>query len=254
MRKTLVNDVFRNGLKELRCKLKALTLPEVLIAIGIIGIVAAMVLPMFTRNYRYYVLQQQFKHAYALVDVSVMATQIDMGEYVECFYTPTLQRDHCSYFFSELMKQLQTSTICETDAIGLCLDSSFRGGEEAYAETQGGSDYYAAKEYFNNSCSGLSTDAFNERAAVYVADSGFIVVPYITKEGTLHSPLLMLDANGQKGPNKWGYDIMVFEFGKINEKDSTFIMMPSQKCHPLDKGGVYTTTFVERLYGPITNY
>ena len=252
MSKHIINKAFSIGGGGFRRK--AFSLAEVLIAVVIIGIVAAMVLPMITRNYRYYVLQQQFKHAFALLDVTVMSAQIEMGEYVECFYQPTLQRDHCSYFFEELMKQLQTTTICKTNAIGLCLDESFRGGEEVYAETQGGKDYYAAMEYFNSSCSGLATDAFNERAAVYVADSGFIVVPYITKTGNQHSPLIMLDANGQKGPNKWGHDIMVFEFAKLKEKDSVFLLIPSTKCHPLDKGGVYTTTFVERLYGPITDY
>lgn len=232
----------------------AVTLAEMLVVIGVVGIIAAMSLPMLTRNYKYYVIQQQFKKAYSVLEVSTMFTQLDMGEYVECYYTPTLEKTHCSYFFQELMKQLKTTTICETNAKGLCLDETFRGGEYVYAETQGGNDYNAAKDAFIASCSGFTSEAFEEKAAVYVADSGFIVVPYVTGEGNSHYPILMLDANGLKGPNKWGYDILVFEFGKRDENDSVFTIMPSTKCHPLDKGGVYTTNFVEYLYGPTINY
>ena len=49
---------------------KAFTLAEVLITLGIVGIVAALTIPMLAKNYQFYIRQQQFKKAYAALNIA----------------------------------------------------------------------------------------------------------------------------------------------------------------------------------------
>lgn len=49
----------------MKLKYNAFTLAEVLITLGIIGIVAAMTLPAIIQNYQKMVLKSQFKKAYS---------------------------------------------------------------------------------------------------------------------------------------------------------------------------------------------
>ena len=88
----------------------AFTLAEVLVTLGIIGIVAAMTLPMLAKNYQFYVRQQQFKKAYAALDIAVQKTQIDLGEGVKCYYGADAvvsgQRRDCNYFYFHLENKL----------------------------------------------------------------------------------------------------------------------------------------------------
>ena len=93
----------------------AFTLAEVLVTLGVIGIVAAMTLPMLAKNYQFYVRQQQFKKAYAELSIAVQKTQIDMGEGVKCYYryenhAAKVQGQHkehnrtdCDFFYNELL-------------------------------------------------------------------------------------------------------------------------------------------------------
>ena len=65
-------------------KLQAFTLSEVLITLGIIGVVAAMTLPALVSKYRTFVLQQQFRKFYSILQTAVQKVQFDMGENVRC--------------------------------------------------------------------------------------------------------------------------------------------------------------------------
>jgi len=230
----------------------AFTLAEVLVTLGIIGIVAAMTLPMLAKNYQFYVRQQQFKKAYAAMSIAVQKTQIDMGESVRCYYdamnkgTPARNRADCKWFYSELVKNLQLSKTCKNKArAGKCLPKNgWRGGEIVYAERQGGEDKDAAIEYFNSQCNGFNTDYIDNKSAVYVVNSGFLFLPYGSS-----FPTFLVDVNGHGGPNKWGHDIFSFKFMKLDSHESVFKMLPSNMCQALEEGGYYTTDFFNYLYG-----
>ena len=60
---------------------------------------------------------------------------------------------------------------------------------------------------------------------------------------------MLIDVNGLKGPNKWGHDVFVLAFNKRNPKESVFYLKAHNGCMVLDEGGIYTTTFVDWLYG-----
>ena len=233
----------------------AFTLAEILVTLGVIGIVVAMTLPMLARNYQFYIRQQQFKKAYAALEIAVQKTQIDMGEGVRCFWLNNSWEDgnwyDCDYFFSELAKNFKLIQICERNAFNKgCIPKDFRGGDIVYAQTQGGDDLDAAKGTYNYSCGGFSDEYIRNNNLAYVTNSGFTIIQYpVNSRKEIWSPTFLLDINAHKGPNKWGHDIFVFMLQKKNKRDSIFRLNPTDKCHALDFGGYYTKHFFEYLYG-----
>lgn len=61
------------------------TLAEVLITLGIIGVVAAMTIPTLVGNYKYMVLQTQFKKAYSDLNQASKLFQVHNGISVSDF-------------------------------------------------------------------------------------------------------------------------------------------------------------------------
>jgi len=238
----------------------AFTLAEVLVTLGIIGIVAAMTLPMLAKNYQFYVRQQQFKKAYAELSIASQKTQIDMGEGVKCFYEYTgydMQtlngRDirDCNFFFVEFLKNLNIVKYCEKNAIkGKCISPDLRGAEKVFAEMHDPKDKESNEIHYLETCPGASSTTVTKYTSAYVTNSGYTIVPrYILSSGVNPTPLFLIDINAHKGPNKWGHDMFLFQFLKQKKYDSVFNLVPSQACHPLDVGGYYTKDFFNYLYG-----
>lgn len=70
----------------------AFTLAEVLITLGIIGVVAAMTMPVLISNYRESVIKNQFKKAYSLVAQSLVQIEANNGYPLECYVWPSFPR------------------------------------------------------------------------------------------------------------------------------------------------------------------
>ena len=99
----------------------------------------------------------------------------------------------CSSFFSKLIKNLQVQKICNNNALsGGCVP--------VYDYTP------------NGGCSGFSKNSIENTDKAIVLSNGQIIIPYTLSDTTY--PLYLIDINGQKGPNKWGYD--VFPMMSIN--------------------------------------
>ena len=238
-------------------KKPAFTLAEVLVTLGIIGIVAAMTLPMLAKNYQFFIRQQQFKKAYAALSAAVQKTQIDMGEGVECIIITDKWNEHirdCDLFYDELTKNLEVAKICRGNAYEKkCFAPEMRNGTDVYVEVQGGEDKDAAKQEYSSACGGFGKQKLNQ-TPVYVYRAGFTLIPYYTYSAAPVGRLtttnrFIIDINAQQGPNKWGHDMFLFVFEKQKKYDSVFTIKPSSTCHALDFGGYYTKHFFEYLYG-----
>jgi len=231
-------------------KKPAFTLAEILVTLGVIGIISAMTLPMLAKNYNFYIRQQQFKKAYAALEIAVQKTQIDMGEGVRCFYLNNSWIEDnmkgCSYFYSELTKNLQLLKVCEGNALrDGCIPKNIRGLEEVYKDSTGESLPSAQV----SGCHGFLQNQIYNSATAYVFNS-FVVIPYYGHSNEFRQmAVFLIDINSHKGPNKWGHDIFLLQFDKKKETDSVFKIEPCIRCHPIDKGGYYTKTFIEYLYG-----
>ncbi len=169
-------------------KKAAFTLAEVLITLGIIGIVAAMTMPSLISNYRHKVLETQFKKAYSVI--SRLGSMI-ISEYGDCSYSQT--EDIKEFILSNLIKADQTSssdkytnffTYTKNKAsVGIhfnCLDNVS----------------------WTNSKSGSTPDGMQFALCSHNSGIGTIVA---------------VDTNGAgKRPNAFGHDIFFFHFNTGN--------------------------------------
>ena len=216
---------------------KGFTLAEVLITLGIIGIVAALTIPTISKNIQQAVLKNQFKKFYSTFWQAVIGIQTKEGRPINCYYwtnesnpytgkcTVSCERDEygkcisnavcaetgqslpqdfngntqqCPDFYEELfLRTLKTIKICKDHAYDQgCIPKDFKGANIVQSEQ------HPDNEYDPN---GVFSDAVvKNKYPVYVLNDSTYIVQ------VNNAPLYLIDINGQKGPNKWGYDIFTF--------------------------------------------
>lgn len=175
---------------------KAFTLAEVLITLGIIGVVAALTMPSLMANYKKSVAKNQFKKTYSTLTNAFNQTVQDLGESVDCS-NQSYTSEACKELWNEFVKNLNVVKYCETDAYaqGCVPDYS----SENFPRTQG--------------CGGFSAPQIKEQQPAAVLADGSIIFPYGWQK-TLY-PAIGFDINGFKKPNVGGQD--VFSLGISNK-------------------------------------
>ncbi len=243
----------------------AFTLAEVLITLGIIGVVAAITMPTIMANVQKTILKNQFKSAYSKFSQAVMQTQSRMGYPVECSYWingqyaceekcnnrneygtctsyscadgSALSADHngpisqCTEFYDELFnKTLKVVKYCEKNALANgCLTDAYRGQDKAKIE-QNPEATPDPDHYFSDS-------NIKNKFASWVLSDGIVLIRYSSV------PTFAIDINGHKGPNKWGYDI--FEFKTLGDYNGI------KKVGGRDfaeEGGTTTGTMIKEMF------
>lgn len=189
---------------------KAFTLAEVLITLGIIGVVAAMTMPTLIQNHQKRSLEVQTQKFYSMLSQAVrhyMAdegvddlrnTQMTMVPYYNGVSPQTqiveAQRDFITKYL-KVVKECEQGTICFA---------------ENYKANNGGK--ILASRFPNDK-------GTNERE--YVLSNGSIIRTNVSSNSCIS---LMVDVNGKKGPNRVGYDLWgmaVFYDGIVDEALST---------------------------------
>ena len=175
---------------------RAFTLAEVLITLGIIGVVAALTMPSLMANYKKSVAKNQFKKTYSTLTNAFNQTVQDLGESVDCS-DESYTSEACKELWNEFVKNLNVVKYCETDAYaqGCVPDYS----SENFPRTQG--------------CGGFSAPQIKEQQPAAVLADGSIIFPYGWQK-TLY-PGIGFDINGFKKPNVGGQD--VFSLGISNK-------------------------------------
>ena len=78
---------------------------------------------------------------------------------------------------------------------------------------------------------------------VYAANDGTL---FMFNAYTVPALTIIIDVNGQKGPNRWGYD--VFFMGLSNHNDyndpSPKILLTDEFCSIIEKGGRFARTIL----------
>jgi len=173
-------------------KKKAFTMAEVLITLGIIGVVAALTMPALIAKYREQALRTQFKKAYSAFSQALQKTALidyDGGDAGCQYYDDyTWQVSNCAEFYQKFTQNMKVIKTCKGN-VNECIP------EYSY-------------ELIGNTCSGYSP-ANVQNATVYVLQDGMIMIPY---GGGYSDPRFLVDTNGKKGPNKPGWDLFDFEF------------------------------------------
>lgn len=183
-------------------KINSFTLAEVLITLGVIGIVAAMTLPQLIRNYQHKVLETQFKKSVSVISQVVLQTKNELGI--------DKLAEYCS--------QLKNGTY--PNASG-CYLSFFNNLSALSKKTHRYTDYvikryndkiltYNGKQQITYSAlAGIGAGVFYTKL---MPDGSFINMYII--EAHMY---IATDTNGKKGPNRLGHDIFIFTLDKNND-------------------------------------
>lgn len=166
----------------------AFTLAEVLITLGIIGIVAAITIPQLINNYKAKRLRTQFLKSYSTIQQAFKEMEADDVSTDPTTYN-TLE------YYKTFMNYLQAPMVC---GIG--------DNKCVYMRDSSSKDYKSYKTYDGKT-----------NASMILFDDGQIVL----QDGTLllfenYAPrmrvFVSVDLNGYNNkPNRWGYDLFTFQ-------------------------------------------
>lgn len=173
---------------------KAFTLAEVLITLGIIGVVAAITLPSVINNTKNKELYAQLQKAYSVLQNAINRMNYDNGELA-------IPSNYSSGDFrKKLMPYLNISKDC-----GLADCEDKYGSDENGNLAFNYSDHYKT---YNNAVK--MNNALLDDGQVILTDNMFIMIE------CSGMPALVLyvtvDVNGyNKKPNRWGHDLFTFQ-------------------------------------------
>ena len=166
----------------------AFTLAEVLITLGVIGIVAAMTMPMLIKNYQKKQTVVQLKKAYSELSQALNIAQKDLGMIEDWdfknFPTPA---NRAQYFYDNVLKpNLKIAKYCTPSSNDCWADDSFT--------------------LIGNRYSNLTNGVAGHNS--FITASGYSVYYWISGSG--FSGWFFVDLNGNKKPNILGKDIFTF--------------------------------------------
>ena len=171
------DTVFSRFTSHFSRKRVAFTLAEVLITLGIIGIIAALTLPSLIVNYQKKQTVQQLKTAYSLLSQAVEQSISENGEIDDWDYTLNTSAFNETYIlpYLKIVKKCDGGKCIKTD--------NFNG-------------YYE-----------LTGNKYTRISGSYVLANGMILMADYPERGFL---VYMIDLNGNKKPNIMGKDIFAF--------------------------------------------
>ena len=185
----------------------AFTLAEVLITLGIVGVVAAITMPTLINKYRVKVLENQFKKANSVLQQALKKSVYEIGySDVSDLNIPGRQVTPANY--AELKSNV--------DKLNEVWIKQFVGAKKV------SQSYLENKE--NISCYGILGGRAANRAGClfiagadgsYILPDGMLVSKLVAQNGGANHPgqiRFVFDINGPyKGPNRWGHDIFMYD-------------------------------------------
>lgn len=212
-------------------KLKAFTLAEVLITLGIIGIVSVMTMPTLINNTKNKQLETALNKSYsALAQVTQQVILLDYGG-----QTPV--NDSTSNFSTMVNFFQKYYTNAER-----CNGQTAINGCPLYTN---GFDFMRNnyKSYNGKTSNSIGNDALSN-----TVDNTTIYFDYATEVETIYGQInIAIDVNSwQKKPNKWGHDIFMFY---INKNGKLLPMGDENSKWPADEFCSLTSTSPFNGYG-----
>lgn len=175
----------------------AFTLAEVLITLGIIGIIAAMTIPQLIQNYEKHVIEVQLKKTYSDLENMIKRAEADNESYEYWDFTN-------NNWYEKYFKPYLKATPCKGKDLKHCFlqyqNSDLRVFKKANGElVDGGEGHWAV-------------------AQKYMLPDGraFLIEPIYDTSFDRYWQFVyfVVDVNGSKGPCKMGWD--VFQFTLFN--------------------------------------
>ena len=174
-------------------KKSAFTLAETLITIGIIGVVAAITLPQLTAKYQQIAFSTAFKKEYNVLNNAINYLNLNDG-LRECYFS--LARGDSGWYYNAVTSNcptLKQSLISKLNLQPIENDVSYTDKEQV--SSNGGVVINNSANYY---VSNMKAYSLPDGAVVMFRNSS-------TSVGYTYV-IFVIDVNGKKGPNKWGYD------------------------------------------------
>ena len=186
------DKVFSRFTPHFLLKKAAFTLAEVLITLGIIGVVAAMTIPSLIQNYQEKVLANQFKKSYSMFSQVLNQVLVDNDMSVpSCYYNQhqtSYDFSACNEVSAAVLKKLNVVKTCEKKSYENGCIPKYSGLRQSYLQ-------------------GFTQDWILNHSKSYVLVDGTIILEY---GDDAFPAIFAIDINGKKAPNKWGYDLFSF--------------------------------------------
>ena len=184
---------------------KGYTLAEVLITLGVIGVVAAVTLPTLIQNHQKQQTVSKLKKAYTVLSQAYKMSTIDNGDFENWdLENYTNSNDFVEKFFKPYLKTIKT---CNTP--NECNYTKNIYGRKC------GSSYCSVWGCLEGKC--VSKWYKNGITSLVLSDGTYIFFETIDSYGnpvTTSYRSVYIDTNGPKGPNTYGKDFFSFEINK----------------------------------------
>ena len=171
------------------------TLAEVLITLGIIGVVAALVIPGVINNFKCLELKTRFKKADSIIQQAMKMTFMEVG--IE-------QYKEIQSFHSNDMETMEHRYA----HINEIWSAQFKNAKKMKWEGNNWTGYQqhaGCKDFFGNPAGSLYTSCGNHIG--YLLPDG-LFIEEVTYNSLYHTDEIFFDTNGPfKGPNAFGYDL-----------------------------------------------
>ena len=208
-------------------KLSAFTLAEVLITLGIIGVVAAITIPTLLSKYQMKVFETAFKKQYSVLQNAINYS-VQVEGISECYiyfeadsgrYTDI--NSDCNTFRKSLISLLQLQPYDKQHDT----EYKFKSRDEVLAE--GGKTVNEHCNYDNS---------VNSQVSYFTKDGAILIFSNVSNTA---NPIITIDVNGKKGPNKWGYDVFFMTLSNHNQNNpqDQKILLTDEFCSLTEKGG-----------------
>ena len=194
---------FRGGGHPETSLLRGFTMAEVLITLGLIGIVAAMTIPQLIKNYQIKVLQTEFKKAYADLNTASKMFQVHNGTTISDYAVNAGSMAALNLFKKEFNAVLKKND----NRYNTVDDEGVTVGARPYKDKDGkwhGWGLLANKN--SNSVSYCDTTQF------FFDGIGRTISFDDPPQSGKNGPKVCIDINGEKSPNIYGVDYFVFLF------------------------------------------
>mgnify|MGYP001046963960 CR=1 FL=1 len=184
----------------------AFTLAEVLITLGVIGIVAAMTLPQLIKNFHHKVLETKLKKSISVIYQVIQKTKDEIGVDNLTKYCTTYTKNTSNYPHRE-------------ECLNILNKNTFKSNGKKLKREKTICKSYNKKSNilitnYTQILAGLGSRVFHTNL---VPDGSFL--GYEVNELSL---LITVDTNGEKGPNILGHDIFIFKMNPNNDTLGSF--------------------------------
>jgi prepilin-type N-terminal cleavage/methylation domain-containing protein len=172
----------------------AFTLAEVLITLGIIGVVAALTIPSLIANYQKKVIVNRLKQTSSMISQGFKLYMADEG-------------------ISDLSGDLDWKT--DKNALNTLFKKYFKVARDCNGKYYpcSASEYYSLTKNNHHVMSDSSFNAFCQLTIVLL-NGAFVCADPSTDSSTEYIIWFEVDVNGSAGPNKYGVDYITFQIDK----------------------------------------